>query len=379
MARAEARAPQGTAVLAIDDIDQIDGASRRAFGDVQTLADGSGVWIATHEPGHDPGWRDAHTLRLSSIGVAAALDAVAERAAGELSAAGDSRALPLYLEQLDAFARERGGAAPKRLVDLVALRVERLPPAERRLLQAVAVLGDGCSFEAVARVLDDQTLDLPALATRLQAHRLLRRELDERVSAAHPFIAEVVHGSIPREVRRRLHDAALNLPAGARPLPLEARARHARYAGGTFEALMLLEQVAVQARARGDIDGSVTALRRAQQLARVELSRGQLDDPLAALLIFSHKLGDALAHQGKHVDAEGVLREALDLAGPAAHQRVRLLCSLARIADDGGDGRKRDSLLGEALEAATRGRHHDLKDDIERMMRRVAARPDPKP
>ena len=63
---------------------------------------------------------------------------------------------------------------------------------------------------------------------------------------------------------------------------------------------------------RGDV-----ALRRGLELARRELFRGELDDPMRAVLIFSRKLGEALAQAGDYTDAEGVLREALDMAGPS--------------------------------------------------------------
>ena len=57
------------------------------------------------------------------------------------------RHLPLYLDQLVRFAAEGGDEPPAKLSDLVALRIERLPAARRRVLQAIAVLGDGAPVE----------------------------------------------------------------------------------------------------------------------------------------------------------------------------------------------------------------------------------------
>ena len=74
------------------------------------------------------------------------------------------------------------------------------------------------------------------------------------------------------------------------------------------------------------------ALRRGLDLARRELFRGELDDPMRAVLIFSRKLGEALARGGHLTDADGVLREALDLAGPSGHDRAVVLGALAHVA-----------------------------------------------
>ena len=75
---------------------------------------------------------------------------------------------------------------------------------------------------------------------------------------------------IPAGVRRELHaDAALaSDETSSTPLPLEARALHAYNAQDSFEALMLLEQVADRAAARGDVMGCIIALRRGLDLAR---------------------------------------------------------------------------------------------------------------
>ena len=71
-------------------------------------------------------------------------------------------------------------------------------------------------------------------------------------------------------------------------MPLEARALHEYNAQNTFQALILLEQVASRAHARAATSaGSISALRRGLDLARRELFRGELDDPMRAVLIFA--------------------------------------------------------------------------------------------
>jgi serine/threonine-protein kinase len=95
--------------------------------------------------------------------------------------------------------------------------------------------------------------------------------------------------------------------------------------------LLLLEQVADRATAVGDTQAEVLALRRGLEIARREISRGELDDPMRAVLIFSRKLGASLTRAGDFSDADGVLRESLDLAGPTSPDRAKILGALAHV------------------------------------------------
>ncbi|MCA9626395.1 MAG: tetratricopeptide repeat protein, partial [Myxococcales bacterium] len=86
-------------------------------------------------------------------------------------------------------------------------------------------------------------------------------------------------------------------------------------------------------------------------------------------LIFSRKLGDALTRAGNFSDAEGVLREALDLAGPSGTDRARVLSALAHVAH----GRKRSDeafeYINEAIEVARKSGAHELLLSLETMRR----------
>jgi serine/threonine-protein kinase len=189
-------------------------------------------------------------------------------------------------------------------------------------------------------------------------------EIDKTiVSLSHPLIREIVLGAIPAEVRRDLHGRAVRVYE-RREAPLEARALHAYYAQDSLEALLLLEQVADRALGRDDTAAAVDALRRALEVARADVYRGELDDPLRAVVIFGRKLGDALTRTGDFSDAEGVLREALDMAGPAGAERAHILAALARVAH----GRERSveafGYIDEAIEVARRSGAHDLLDSL---------------
>src|SRR6185436_16453767 len=62
---------------------------------------------------------------------------------------------PLYIEQLVRFGMEGGSDPPARMADLIALRIERLPPPARRTLQALAVIGDAADLSTLKRLLPE--------------------------------------------------------------------------------------------------------------------------------------------------------------------------------------------------------------------------------
>jgi serine/threonine-protein kinase len=136
---------------------------------------------------------------------------------------------------------------------------------------------------------------------------------------------------------------------------------------------MLLEHVADRASERGDREGATLALRRGLELARREMFRGELDEPEKAVLIFSRKLGEVLTTSGALTDADGVLREALDLAGPAGVERAWLLGVLAHVAYKRDRAKDAVMFYAQALENARAHGAADLVASLEKMRRDWAA------
>ena len=87
------------------------------------------------------------------------------------------------------------------------------------------------------------------------------------------------------------------------------------------------------------------------------------------MLIFSRKLGEALANAGDLPDAEGVLREALDLAGPSSKDRAMVLGSLAFVARERDRGADATAFLREALDLAKQSAANELVSTLEGMRR----------
>ncbi|MDC0747019.1 protein kinase domain-containing protein [Polyangium mundeleinium] len=352
-------------LLAIDDLHAVDGASRNAFADVVVEPPIHPLLVvSTHLPGFDPGWAGA-TRVLEGLPLDLISQMVSQPLAATLGQGGGRSISPLYLDQVLRFSSEGGTNPPARLGDLVAQRIERLPPEARRVLQAVSVLGDDAQMEDIERLLPSDRNTGTLLAV-LRASGMIEQELGG-FRAAHPLLREIALATTPVAVRRDLHVRALEGRDGEPlPLPLEVRALHAYHAQDTFEALMLLEQVADRAGERGDRAGAILALRRGLDLARRELFRGELDEPEKAVIIFSRKLGEALARASALTDADGVLREALDLAAGGI-ERARLLAALAFVAHERGRAKEALTFQHQALDLARSFGSSDLMASLERM------------
>jgi serine/threonine protein kinase len=372
MVRASERSKGHRVVLAIDDLHCVDGASRNAFADA--LNDPPlvpALMLGAYAPGFDPAWSPdvAAARTLSGLPKNQVLDALAKSAKPSSPAfGGESKTIaPLYIEQLLRFLREEaGGGVPATLADIIAVRVERLPADARRTLQAVAVWGDDADDRLVERMVPDDVNLVEAVAFLRQAGML--QVVDGGIRTSHPLLREVTLATIPAAVKRELHAAAA-VVCDDRDLPIEVRALHEAGGGTTFQALLLLERVSALCAARGDHPGAVNALRRALELARRELFRGELDDPMRAVLIFSRKLGEALAKGGQFNDADGVLREALDVAGPSGVDRAAVLGALAHVAHERDRRQDAREYLREALTLASRSGSAELLASLEGLRR----------
>ena len=413
ISRAHQAAPRRRVILAIDDLHAVDGASRNAFSDA--IAEPPLVpllGVATHVPEFDADWGGAvRALEGLPTDVAAGLikgtsNTDLKAALGEAGGS-EARVPPLYVEQLVRLGMEGGGEPPARMADLLAGRIERLPQDARRTLQAIAVIGDAtdratlhrllpdiADFEALLKILSSAGMitEYPADARPHPPHpphtphaphaphasngrRSGQPGSLTRLRTSHPLVRDVTLATIPAGVRRDLHARASSDDAGdPLPLPVEVQALHAYNAQNAFEALMLLEQVADRAAARGDALGSVHALRRGLDLARREMFRGELDDPLRAVLIFSRKLGEALARAGDLTDADGVLREALDIAGPGGPDRAIVLGSLAFVARERERSSEASVYLREALDIARQSSEPELVQSLDSMRREWLSR-----
>jgi serine/threonine protein kinase/tetratricopeptide (TPR) repeat protein len=365
IARATERTSPRLVVIAVDDLHRVDGASRDTFAGLLESPDGIRcLLVATHIPSFNPGWPTRHPVRMLRgiprlvaerlLRTAHAEVPLAVLETGEMS--------PLWLDQLLRYAQEGGSDPSARLADLIGQRLDTLPATARRTLQAIAVVADHVELDIVEQMVPHG--DDPAESIETLVERGMVERFNEFCAITHPLLRDIVLAAIPAAVRRELHARALRL-ADRYAIPLEARAQFAFFAEDTFQALLLLEQVAERAAERRDTNVEVLALRRGLDLARQEISRGELEDPMRAVLIFSRKLGAALTRSGNLTDAEGVLREALDYATPSSSECAQLLTGLAHVAHNRERTAEALGYLERALSTAKQANAHDLVRLIE--------------
>jgi serine/threonine protein kinase/tetratricopeptide (TPR) repeat protein len=365
--RATSRARGARVILAIEDLDRVDTASLSTFGAALRSARVTQplLFVATHSALFDPNWGEIAPARaLSGLPMSVINRLLGNRPSLErqsLQEVGKRGVLPLYVDQVIRFLAEGGSEPPQRLADLIAHRIGTLQPKARQLLQALAVLGERADEESLRAVLGAD-VDVAGALELIGEGDMIERSNDQ-VVLRHPLFREVILLATPAGVRMELHRRTIRWfdKQGA---PIEARALHAYHSQESFEALLLLEQIAERALQRGDEPAAVNALRRGLDLSRRELSRGELDDPMRAMAIFGRKLGDALSQSGNYADAEGVLREALDMTGPTGTDRAQILGSLARVAR--GRHRKEEAMvfLEEAIQLAKRSSAQALVKEL---------------
>jgi len=346
LVEAATRGP-GMPVLILDDMDRMDGPSLHAFADV--IGDPPGVaslFVGAHDNGFDPGWGAARTAAKMLVGIRAN-DVRGMLPAGATAA--KDEVLPLYLEQALRFHFEGGTDLPERIGDLIHQRLDTLDADARRVLQGLAVIGFSALISDVAELV---RIDGVEESVNTLLSRGMITVSSGRAAVSHPMLRHITLNAIPAEARRKLHRRALRIEDRKRG-PLEARAVHAYECQESFQALLLLEQVADRATSIGDTSAEVLALRQGLEIARREISIGEIDDPMRAVLIFSRKLGASLTRAGDFSDADGVLRESLDLAGPTSPDRAKILGALAHVSY----GRKRyDEALARIEQAITAAR-----------------------
>lgn len=175
---------------------------------------------------------------------------------------------PLFIEELSAAIAERSTAdvLPTSIREIIAARLDSLPPEERSVLTDASVVGRvfwrGALLEIAPRD------DLAALLGSLEARDLVRREAvsrlrgDQQFAFKHGLIHEVAYLRLPRAARRERHAAVasyLEDTTGDVGQTNEALAHHWREAGQPERAVDCLLVAADQA-ARGWAKGHAVTL-----------------------------------------------------------------------------------------------------------------------
>lgn len=409
------RATRAPAVAVIEDLHWCDPASDAV---VRTLVEGLGaarvLLVLDYRPQYDGGWLRAAGARVLALEPLAAADIGAlldellgadpslaplrarllERAAGNPFFAEE---LVRGLVQSGALAGTRGAyrlerpfddtGIPTTLQAVLAARIDRLPPADKEVLQAAAVIGKTFAAAVLARATGLGDAPLAARLAALAGAELIAAAGDDDVYVfAHPLTQEVAYAAQLHTRRAAVHGAvarALAASAGAVVTadaaallayhweaagePVEAALSHHRVAralAGTAseEALDRLRRGAALLAAAPETDEVVqAALRTAEDLVRLGGTAGLPVEEGAAVFAAGRALAersgrrDALVQlltafadfqilHGRRAEADACLREAGALARDVGDPTVRLGIALDHAQTAFWAGRPREAL-----------------------------------
>ena len=252
-------------LVVVEDAHWLDGESLAV---VDSLADRISaapvLLVVTYRPEYRPAWEHRSNVTLMPLEPLAGPDALAltSRLLGDHASVAELQVLlarwaggvPLFIEETVRALADDGtldggqGALrltqpvarlrlPSRVHGVVAARIDRLPAAEKHLLQAAAVVGVEASVPLLRDVLagDPDEVD-DALAGLLRSELLFerRRGSERRYAFKHAIVHEAAHASLPRGRRRALHARVVE-------------AVKARYAGELDEKRDLLGHHAFEA------------------------------------------------------------------------------------------------------------------------------------
>jgi len=269
-------------LLVVEDLHWADSETASVLEDlVGNLTDAPMLVAATRRPGPPHGWESSRAIRRLD------LHPLPPAAAGRMlrKLVGDDPTLPstkrlvteaaegnpFFLEEsvralveTGALTGERGRyraagtltrfAVPATVEELLAHRIDRLAPADRRLLQCAAAIGREAPLDVLAAVADEPVAPLPDRVARLVAAELVR---EARTAAGpvcvfkHALTRETAYASLPDHERPDLHRrifAALEaLPRREQTDEIERLAHHAFRAGVWDKAVGYLRQAGERA------------------------------------------------------------------------------------------------------------------------------------
>ena len=387
----EARAAERPQVVVIDDLQWAEPVFVDLVEHVADLSRGAPIFllcVARTElldtrPGWGGGKLNAASVLLEPLGGGECEDLIGNLLGdGQLDdttrarIADASEGNPLFVEEMVAMVRERGGEAevvvPPTIQALLQARLDLLPDDERTVIGHAAVEGQVFHRGSVAELVPGRVL--PELDMQLSS--LVRKELirpetsllpgEEAFRFRHLLIREAAYSAMPKELRAHLHErlaewlersAIRARYSSSTRFSATTSSRHIRFRhelGWAGEAEQALAGIAAAeellaagqgASARADLSAAIALLRRGIELlpegdpARLEALRG---------------LASAHSRRGELGRAEEVLRSALGQARVAGNARVEALArlSLSSIRTRTDPEARTEDELAEAIEIA---------------------------
>jgi class 3 adenylate cyclase/tetratricopeptide (TPR) repeat protein len=177
---------------------------------------------------------------------------------------------------------------PATVQAVLAARIDRLPPDEKRLLQSAAVIGKDVRLELLQAIADQSEEDISRGLVRLQAAEFLYETSlfpEVEYTFKHALTHEVAYGSLLQERRRMLHarivEAIERLYPGRLSEQVELLAHHAFRAELWEKAVTYLREAGAKAAARSAFTEGVAYFQQAlEALSHMPESRKTLEEAI---------------------------------------------------------------------------------------------------
>jgi class 3 adenylate cyclase/tetratricopeptide (TPR) repeat protein len=327
----EALARDRPVVLVIDDIHWADNPLRDLIGHLVEYVDGVPLMIVclSRDPvpdlHHGPRRTVLTLAPLSRAQSAELLRQATVQTGNRLEILEAAEGNPLFIEQFVALrADEPARRAPPTIHSLLASRVDGLPPAERRVIDAAAVGGREFQQAALESLLaPEEAVGIGGVLLELERRELIVPVGDGRFRFAHILVRDAAYELIPKERRAELHIqhadwliasggrrsdrdelAGYHLEQAFRNLSEIRRANTEEMRALADRASGHLTAAGLRVLSQGDRSGAANLLRRSLALRADGVER-------VSLLI---SLGGVLREEGEFADADSALAEANALA-----------------------------------------------------------------
>ena len=256
---------------------------------------------------------------------------------------------------------------PATVQALLAGRIDRLPPEEKRVLQASSVIGKDVPVALLQALFDERDGDLRRSLERLQAAEFLyetRLFPELEYSFKHALTHEVAYAGLLHERRRALHLSILETLERRQARPAEDAERLARHAVGAEawdRGARYLRLAAQRAVARSSY---ATALDLLQQSLQALERLPETPETLGQAIDTRLDLRVALIPLGRYHDVLTAMREAETLAtrlGDRGRLGRVLVDISARLRNVTGEHRRAIELGQRALDIATERADRELE------------------
>ncbi|MEA2437034.1 MAG: hypothetical protein QOF65_1590 [Thermoleophilaceae bacterium] len=340
-----AQAAREPTIVLIEDLHWLDGASEAFLGSLVEATPGArALLVLNFRPEYRASWMARSFYRqiaLAPLGPAAAERMLVELLGSHASVA-ESLSLiraraqgnAFFIEELVRSLVERGdveaeAGVPPTVQAVLAARIDRLDPREKRVLQAAAVIGREFPAAILERVVDVEATELiEALGTLVAGEFVYEHDPypDGVYAFKHPLTREVAYGSQLGDRRARVHGAVARAMVELYPDRLDERAavvaEHWEAAGDALEAARWHARAA----ARAGTENAAQALVHWERVR--ELADGLLDSAEGLGLAMASRT--VALHYGWRVglsldEAEVAFSEGRALGSQAPDDRAQAL------------------------------------------------------